>query len=197
MLNIYIVYHLDNTSHSFHPKLKSCLFGPVNVTKKHSDFNGQGLSGYGLCFYTDYVFTNPSQSFAYNAIVFGVDSQENDNMLVIGKGNVKFNNKTINVSASYGKTNSKIKDRLVLSLHYNGKSRHIFAMGEKITDFTAKDSEINSDPICLGNISKNVTESDTKRTGLYGSVYHFSVDYKPNSVNDILKIHKYLMREYL
>ena len=43
VLNIYIIYHLDNTSHSFHPKLKLCLFGSVNITKKHSDFNGQGL----------------------------------------------------------------------------------------------------------------------------------------------------------
>ena len=119
-------------------------------------------------------------------------------MLAIGKGNVNFNNKTINETASYGKTNiSKVKDKLVLSLHYNGKNSHIFAYGEKITDLTAKYSEINTDPICLGNISKNSSESDTKKTGLYGSVYHFSVDYRPNSVNDILKIHKYLMNEYL
>ena len=34
VFNIYIVYHLDNTSHSFHPKLKNCLFGSVNITKK-------------------------------------------------------------------------------------------------------------------------------------------------------------------
>ena len=49
---------------------------------------------------------------------------------------------------------SRTKSALVLSIHYNsGKNKsHIFANGEKITDFTAKDSEINSDPICLGNI---------------------------------------------
>ena len=49
---------------------------------------------------------------------------------------------------------SRTKSALVLSIHYNsGKNKsHIFANGEKITDFTAKDSEINSGPICLGNI---------------------------------------------
>ena len=34
VLNIYTVYHLDNTSHDFHPRLKNCLFGLINVTKK-------------------------------------------------------------------------------------------------------------------------------------------------------------------
>ena len=85
-------------------------------------------------------------------------------MLAIGQGNVKFNNKTINVAASYGKTNiSIVKCRVVLSLHYNGKNSRIFENGEKITDFTAKDSEINTDFICVGNISKNFSESDTKK----------------------------------
>ena len=75
VLNIYIVYHLDNTSHSFHPRIKNCLFGSVNITKKHSDFNGQGLSGYGICFYADYVFTY-SGTYADNAIIFAVDIQK-------------------------------------------------------------------------------------------------------------------------
>ena len=56
----------------------------------------------------------------------------------------------------------------MLGLHYNGKNSHIFANGEKITDFTAKDLERNTDPICLGNISKNFSESDTKRQGYMG-----------------------------
>ena len=65
-----------------------------------------------------------------------------------------------------------------------------------VKKFTAKDSEINSDPICLGNISKNSSESDTKKIGLYGSVYYFRVEYEPNSADNIVKIHKYLMSKY-
>ena len=34
VLGIYIVYHLDNTSNTFHPRLKNGLFGSVKVTKK-------------------------------------------------------------------------------------------------------------------------------------------------------------------
>ena len=100
MLNLYIVYRLHNTSHSFHPRLKNCLFGSVNITQKHTDFNCQTLSGYGVAFYTDYVFKH-GNSFADNTVVFGVDSEKDGNMLVIGQDNIKFDNKTINVKLPY------------------------------------------------------------------------------------------------
>ena len=51
VLNVYIVYHLDHTSHSFLTRLKNYLIGSINVTKKHYDFNAQAFSGYGTCFY--------------------------------------------------------------------------------------------------------------------------------------------------
>ena len=68
LLNVYTVYHLGNTSNTFHPRLKNCLFGSVKVTKKNSNFDGQDLSGYGIAFYTDYVFTYSKGNFRYNAI---------------------------------------------------------------------------------------------------------------------------------
>ena len=89
----------------------------------------------------------------------GADNPRHGNKIAIGQGNVKFNNKTTSVSVPYGKTNiSRTKSALVLNIHYNsGKNNsHIFANGEKITDFIAKNSEINSDPICLGNILKKL-----------------------------------------
>ena len=57
--------------------------------------------------------------------------------------------------------------------------------------FKAKDSEIVEDPVCLGNISKKFSESNMKETGLYGSVYYFSIDHKAIVVDDILDIHGY------
>ena len=36
---------------------------------------------------------------------------------------------------------------------------------------------IKSYPLCLGNISKDFTANNMKRTELYGYVYDFSVDY--------------------
>ena len=35
-----------------------------------------------------------------------------------------------------------------------------------------------------------------KKTGLYGYVYDFSVDYNITGVDDILDIHKYLMKNH-
>ena len=190
VLNIYIVYELDRNSNNSYPKLINCFFGSVKVTRKNNDFNFQTLSGYGIGFYTAYVFTYSPRDFAYHSIVFGVDSQENNNEWAIRKGNVKINNKTVGVKASYKNNISAAASKIILSLHYNKENSFIFSNGHKITDFKAKDSEINNDPICLGNISKEFSESDTKKAGLHRIVYYFSVDHEPTSVYDIVKIHR-------
>ena len=51
------------------------------------------------------------------------------------------------------------------------------------------------DPICLGNISKDSSVDNMKRTWFTGYIYDFSFDYKPTAVDDIENIHKYLMRK--
>ena len=47
--------------------------------------------------------------------------------------------------------------------------------------------------MCLGNISKDWSIDNMKKTGLKGFVYDFSVDYDAVAVSDILDIHKHLM----
>ena len=64
-----------------------------------------------------------------------------------------------------------------LCWHYNGENSYVFVNGREIYKFKAKDSEILATPICLGNISKNWTLDNIKKTGLNGYVYDFSVDY--------------------
>ena len=49
-------------------------------------------------------------------------------------------------------------------------------MLQKIYQFKAKDSEIKPYLLCLGNILKDVTISNLKKTGLKGNVQFFSVD---------------------
>ena len=51
--------------------------------------------------------------------------------------------------------------------------------------------------LCLGNISKCFTSNNMKKAGLTGVVTFFSVDFNPVSNNDILDIHKYLMKRTL
>ena len=62
-------------------------------------------------------------------------------------------------------------------------------------DFKAKDSELTSTLLGLGNISNNFPVSNMKKTGFYGNVCDFSVDYDNISVDNILNIHKYLTRK--
>ena len=71
----------------------------------------------------------------------------------------------------------------------------LFVNGTEIIKVKAKDSEIVATPLCLGNISRDWSVDDMKDTGLNRYVYDFSVDYDTIAVDDILDIHKYLMKK--
>ena len=78
---------------------------------------------------------------------------------------------------------------------YNGADSYLIVNGTEIVKFKAKDSEIEATPLCLGNVSKDFSKDDMKRTGFYEYAYNFSVDYDATAVNDVLDIHKYLMKK--
>ena len=87
------------------------------------------------------------------------------------------------------------KKKFCLSLHYNGANSYLFVNCTEIIKFKAKDSEIVASPLCLGNISKDWSVDNMKRTGFTGYVYDFSVGYHDIEVNNIKDIHKYLMKK--
>ena len=80
-------------------------------------------------------------------------------------------------------------------MHYNGANSYLFVIGTETVKFTAKDSEIVATPLCLGNITKEFSEDNTKKAGLNGYVYDFSVDDDAIAVANILDIHKHLMKK--
>ena len=86
--------------------------------------------------------------------------------------------------------------RFCLSLHYNGANSYLFVNGTEMIKFKAKDSELDSNILCSGNVSKDFSVSNMKKTGLYGTVSEFSVDYGAISVDNILNIHKYLTKKH-
>ena len=86
-------------------------------------------------------------------------------------------------------------EKICLSLPYNGANSYLFVNGTEMYKFKAKDSEIVTTSLCLGNISKDFSVDNMKKTGLNGYVYDFSVDYDAIAVDDILDIHKYLMKK--
>ena len=51
--------------------------------------------------------------------------------------------------------------------------------------------------LCLGNMSSNWSTTESTKTGLYGNIYDFAVDYVPLSgVKTIYDIHRYLMKKH-
>ena len=44
---------------------------------------------------------------------------------------------------------------------------------------------------------ESFSEDNMKKTGLYGYVYDFSVDYRALAVDDILDIHNYLVKRII
>ena len=89
---------------------------------------------------------------------------------------------------------SATKRRFCLSLHYNGANSYLFVNGVEIIKFRSKKFEIVLNVLCLGNVSKDFSASNMKITGLYGTVYDFNADYGAISVDDMLRIHKYLIK---
>ena len=94
-------------------------------------------------------------------------------------------------SINFTKKNTKF----CLSFHYNGANSYLFVKGTEIIEFKAKDSEIFAYSLCLGNISKDWSQDNIKKTGPNGYIFDFSTGYNAISVSDILDIHKYLMKK--
>ena len=80
-------------------------------------------------------------------------------------------------------------------MHYIGANSYLFVNRTEICKFKAKDSAIVASPLCLGNISKDWSTDNMKKTGFTGYVYDFSADYNAVTLDNIKDIHKYLMKK--
>ena len=103
--------------------------------------------------------------------------------------------RTLTAEKMYSINFTVIKKKFCLSLHYYGASSYLFVNGTKVYKSKAKDSEIVPSPLCLGNISKDWSVDNMKKTGFNGYVYDFSVDYDAIAVDDTLDVLKYLMKK--
>ena len=202
VVNIYIVYEISrSTNISEYPTLENCLFGPVSLTK-NADINKYKYSGYGIGFDRHGSFSSPGIGLSRNVIIFGVNmssSKKIDNkkkdILILCKGPAQGLEHALSAEKIYSINFTDHNKKFCLSLHYNGANSYLFVNGKEIHKFKAKDSEIVATPLCLGNISKDWSVDNMKKTGFNGYVYDFSVDYDATDVDDIVDIHKYLMKK--
>ena len=131
-----------------------------------------------------------------NVIIFGVDmssSRKIDNrkkyILTLGKGSTQGH--TLNAEKMHSINFAVTGNKFCLSLHYNGVNNYLFVNGREIHRFKAKVAT----PLCLGNISKDWSVDNMKKTGFNGYVYDFSVDYDAIVIDNIFNVHKYLMKK--
>ena len=116
-----------------------------------------------------------------------IDNKGKD-ILILGEGPTQgLDNTTLTAESKYPINFTQSGKRLVLSLHYNGNNSFLFFNAIKVYQFRAKDSEIK-------DYTKDFTINNMTRTGLKGVGNFFSVDFNPIDTNDILDIHRYLMK---
>ena len=139
---------------------------------------------------------------ARNVIIFGVDmsfskhaNNKANNIYVLGKDYVqKINDTTIYAEKMYYRNFTDPGHKFVLSLHYNGNKSYLFVNGRQELKFKAKTDQLVKEKLCIGNLSDQWTTSESEKTGLYGKIYDFAVDYEQIvGTTKILDIHKYLI----
>ena len=123
-----------------------------------------------------------------------VDNKGKD-ILVLGKGQTQALESTLTAEKIYSINFTATKNKFCLSLHYNRANSYLFVNRTKIIKFKAKDSNIVWSPLCLGNISKDWSVDNMKKTGFTGYVHDFSADYNIVTLNDIKDLHNYLMKK--
>ena len=77
--------------------------------------------------------------------------------------------------------------KFLLSLHYNGDNSYLFVNGRQELKFKAKTDQLVKEKLYIGNLSDQWTASESEKTGLYGNIYDFVVDYK--SINGVKPIY--------
>ena len=204
IVNIYIVYESSLKTINSNFIFEICLFGAIKITNTtNSDTDKWQYSDYEIGFDSKGEFAHPDGGDGKNFIIFGADlsnsrhaNNKTKHVLVLGREFIqKINDTTIYVE-EMNSPNFTVDNKIFcLILHYNGENSYLFVNGKQVVNFKAKNSELIKHPMGLGGLSKDYNKNSCKDTRLYGNVYEFSVDYNAIKVDDILDIHKYLMKK--
>ena len=125
-------------------------------------------------------------------------SNRANHIYVMGKGFVQgINDTTIYAEKSFYRNFTDPGKKFVLSLHYNGNNSYLFVNGRQELKFKCKTDQLVKEKLCTGNLSDKWTTSESGKTGLYGNIYDFVVDYEQTvGVKAIYDMHRCLMTKY-
>ena len=206
IVNIYIVYLIDPISSSRNTDytVQNALFGGVKITKNAPNTSKHEYEGYGICFDEGGMFSMGNINNGRNVLIFGVhensvihSNNKANNIFIMGDGFVQgINDTTLYAEKIYSQNFTAVNKKFVLSLHYNGDDSYFFVNGKRELKFKAKDDQIVKEILYLGNISDDWTAANVQKTGLWGEIYDFAVDYASTNIGDIYTVHRYLMKKH-
>ena len=214
VINIYCVYKLDPIASSRDTSftLQNALFRAMQITKNATDNTKSNYKGYGICFdersqfghtITEGGFTHTTNG--RNVLIFGIDmsfsvhaTNRANHIYLMGDGLTEgFNDTTIYVEKNYYRNFTDPGKKFVLSLHYNGNNSYLFVNGRQEFKFKCKTNQLVKEKLCIGNLSDQWTASESEKTGSYGNIYDFVVDYEQIlGVKAIYDMHRYLMTKH-
>ena len=195
VINIYCVYKLDPIASSRDTSftIQNALFGAMQITKNATDNTKNNYKGYDICFdersqfghtITEGGFTHTTNG--RNALIFGADmsfsvhaTNRANHIYLMGEGLTQgINDTTIYVQKNYYRNFTDPGKKFVLCLHYNGDDSYLFVNGSQELKFKCKIDQLVKEKLCTGNLSDQWTASESEKTGLYGNIYDFVVDYE-------------------
>ena len=210
-INIYCVYKLDPIALSRDTSftIQNALFGAMQITKNATDNSKNNYKGCGICFdeRSQFSYTITADGRAHstngrNVLIFGVDmsfsahaTNRANHIYLMGDGLTQgINDTTIYVEKNYWRNFTDPGKKFIISLHYNGDESYFFVNGRQELKFKAKTDQLVKEKLCIGNLSDQWTTSESEKTGLYGNIYDFVVDYEQIvGVKTIYDMHGYLM----
>ena len=194
VVNIYIVYKLDPLASTRDKSftIKNALFGAMQITKDATDNDKNNCKEYGICFDErsefGHTITKGGRAHttdARNVLIFGADMSSSvhatnraNHIYLMGTGLTQgINDTTIYAEKNFYRNFTDFGKKFVLSLHYNGDNSFLFVNGRQELKFKAKTDQLVEEKLCIGNLGDQWTTSESAKTGVYGRIYDFVVDY--------------------
>ena len=214
VVNIYIVYKLDPLASSRGKSftIQNALFGAMQITKNATDNSKNNYKGYGICFdeRSEFGHTITEGGFSHttdtrNVLIFGADMSFNvhstnraNHLYIMGTGLTQgINDTTIYTEKNFYRNFTDFGKKIMLSLHYNGDDSYLFVNGRQELKFKIKTDQLVKEKSCIRNLSDQWTTSESEKTGVYGKIYDFVVDYEQIAgVKTIYDMHRYLMTKH-
>ena len=194
VINIYGIYEIQSilSSRETTFTIQNALFGALQITK-NADTNKYDYKGYGIYFDEGGMFSHKitedgrvHATMGRNAIILGVDMSSSihatnraNHIYVMGEGFVQgIHDTTLYAEKNYWRNFTDPGKKFIITLHYNGDESYFFVNGRQELKFKAKADQLVKEKLCIGNLSDQWTASESEKTGLYGNIYDFLVDYQ-------------------